>query len=387
MTRVQFWAEATENTTIPLEGAKILVVEDDNHLLKGLRNIMELDKYEILTAENGVDALDVLNSQVVAPDLILSDIMMPYMDGIEFLEHVRQNRRWVSIPFVFLTALGEYEHVKRGKELGVEDYISKPYDPDILRSVVRGRLRRSWMLNNHFAAIINDLKFKILTILNHEFRTPLTFVRGYTDLLTMSVPTPEELPIFINGVASGAVRMQRLIENFILLIDLELNNALEMYQMHKQRIDDVRPLLHDAWKDVFDLPHVEHRCEIYIEDNLPSFIGHEEYLRGAMKQLLDNAAKFTKDPNKIIKMGARRWSDREIALWVEDQGCGIPEAELQNILQAFYQIDREHTEQQGAGSGLAIVNGITQLHGGRILIESAPNEGSAFYILLPIYNG
>src|SRR6266536_5882086 len=79
--------------------AKVLVVEDDIHLLEGIRDILELDGYSVLTAENGSNGIEVLNNQAAPPDLIVSDIMMPKMDGIQFLKEVRKENRWFSIPF------------------------------------------------------------------------------------------------------------------------------------------------------------------------------------------------------------------------------------------------------------------------------------------------
>lgn len=382
MVREQYWPAENVET---VQQAKILVVEDDVNLLDGLRSILELDAHHILTAENGLEALEMLRSQSVPPDLILSDIMMPRMDGLRFLEEVRKQRRWVSIPFIYLTARGENVDVRRGRELGVEDYIVKPYDPDNLRSVVRGQLRRSRMLNNYYDAAMTDLKQNILKILNHEFRTPLTFVVAYADMLNLPQLTEEERIEYLRGVSTGAARLRRLVENFILLVDLELKNAQQTFEWRRQPVTDVLTLLQQTCSEALEQQGIQNPCEIVVEENLPVFIGDTDYLKQAIIQLLDNAVKFSPD-NSPVKLGAKRWRDGEIALWVEDRGRGIPTRELQNILQSFYQIDREHYEDQGAGSGLAIVKGITQLHGGRIGIESAPGEGSTFYILLPTSN-
>ena len=97
--------------------AKVLVVEDDIHLLEGIRDILELDGYAVLTAENGSLGLQVLQDQAAPPDLILSDIMMPRMDGIQFLKEIRKDQRWLTIPFIFLTAKGEKADQHRGLRL------------------------------------------------------------------------------------------------------------------------------------------------------------------------------------------------------------------------------------------------------------------------------
>src|ERR1043165_8550265 len=130
-----------------MEKAKVLVVEDDVHLLEGIRDILELDGYAVLTAENGSYGLQVLHAQTASPDLILSDIMMPRMDGIQFLKEVRKEPRWLTIPFIFLTAKGEKADQHRGLRLGVDDYVVKPYDPADLLVKIETRLERHRHLN------------------------------------------------------------------------------------------------------------------------------------------------------------------------------------------------------------------------------------------------
>src|SRR5688572_890704 len=104
--------------------ARILVVEDDVHLMDGVREILELDGYEILTANSGVTGLKLLRQEPTPPDLIVSDIMMPNMDGYQFFEAVRSEPAWVTIPFIFLTAKGEKSDIRLGKAMGADDYVT-----------------------------------------------------------------------------------------------------------------------------------------------------------------------------------------------------------------------------------------------------------------------
>jgi putative two-component system response regulator len=119
----------------------LLVVEDDPAMLIALRDILENAGYIILTAENGRDALDILSNS--KPELILSDIAMPVMDGFDLLEAVRQRPTGATIPFIFLTARGTREDIFTGKSLGVDDYITKPVTSKELLSAVRARLQRA----------------------------------------------------------------------------------------------------------------------------------------------------------------------------------------------------------------------------------------------------
>jgi two-component system, sensor histidine kinase and response regulator len=365
--------------------AQILIVEDDPSLLEGIRTILELDQYDVLPAENGLHALEILKSAAIPPDLIVSDIMMPHMDGIEFLGEVRKEPRWVSIPFIFLTAKSDKSDLQKGKRLGVDDYLVKPFEAEDLLIAVEARLKRQQALNEVQAGSMLSLKRNILTILNHEFRTPLTFVVAYADMLNTHNTTElsdTEMLQFLKGVGSGATRLRRLIENFILLVELETGDAIKTYEWRRAMITDADKLLRAACERVMSGEGVEHPYSVWLPDKLPSFDGDYEFLVIALSQLVSNAIKFSAS-DKPFMIGAHSEAD-EVHLWVRDQGRGIPETELQSIWESFYQINREILEDQGTGSGLTIVHGIATMHGGRVEVESQPGIGSKFTIILPL---
>ena len=123
----------------------VLIVEDNPILREGLQEMLELEGFQVYTASNGRQALDDMKD--FSPDLILSDIAMPIMDGYEFFYAVRDRSEWISIPFVFLTARGEREDVLTGKDMGAEDYLIKPVTREDLITVVNSRLERSHQLH------------------------------------------------------------------------------------------------------------------------------------------------------------------------------------------------------------------------------------------------
>jgi DNA-binding response OmpR family regulator len=128
-----------------MEGsASILVVDDQPEILENLALVLELEGFEVLAACDGLDALDVLESRSV--DLILADIAMPRMNGYQLYERVRESPRWVAVPFIFLTARAMDSDIRFGKELGVDDYLTKPIQPEDLLAAVHGRLRRAQQL-------------------------------------------------------------------------------------------------------------------------------------------------------------------------------------------------------------------------------------------------
>jgi putative two-component system response regulator len=122
----------------------LLIVEDNHPLREGLRDILASAGYTVLTAANGQEALDTMKS--ISPDMIISDISMPTMDGYTFFNRVRARPDWVTIPFIFLTAHGEHIEVIAGKNMGAEDYLVKPLSRDELLTTVRARLERSQQL-------------------------------------------------------------------------------------------------------------------------------------------------------------------------------------------------------------------------------------------------
>lgn len=368
----------------PTYKGRILVVEDDVNLLEGIQTVLELDNYCVISTENGKQALNALSSSETPPDLIVSDIMMPQMDGISLLREVRKVPAWIKIPFIFLTARSEKSDIQRGKQLGVDDYLVKPFDADDLLIAVESRLNRHKMINEVYDDAMSAVKRNILTILNHEFRTPLTFVVAYADMLNDQTNqlSDAELLTFLRGVNSGALRLRRLIENFIQLVEMETGDAQKAYNLRKTMIADLGSIIDTARQDVYNVTGFTQPFSVEIEPGLPPFAGDKLYLKTVFVQLIDNAVKFS-GPNDPIIVGAQREGD-DLHLWVRDHGRGIEPAEQAHIWEMFYQIDRSIHEDQGTGSGLAIVRNIASLHGGRAEVESRPNQGSMFSIFIPL---
>ena len=124
--------------------ATILVVDDQPAILEGIRLTLEAAGYRVLTAADGVEALALLRDHEV--QLVLADIAMPRLNGYQLLQRVREDPRWLAVAFVFLTARALDSDIRYGKELGVDDYLTKPVQPEDLLAVVQGKLRRAGQL-------------------------------------------------------------------------------------------------------------------------------------------------------------------------------------------------------------------------------------------------
>ncbi len=136
--------------------ATILCVEDERHLREDIKEELEDAGYEVLTADNGRTAIEVIKKQ--KPHLILCDMMMPEMDGPTLLDHIRTNVKSLNdVPFIFLTAKATREDIICGKRMGVDDYLTKPIDFDLLLATVESRLRQVGMIEDSNKARLLDL--------------------------------------------------------------------------------------------------------------------------------------------------------------------------------------------------------------------------------------
>lgn len=121
----------------------ILVVDDNKDILDNIRLVLEFNEFEVLTALNGKEALKLLEEIESPPEVIISDIIMPIMNGYDFFTAVSKNPLWNSIPFIFLTAKTSPEDIRLGKMLGVDDYLTKPFNEEDLIAIIKGKLMRN----------------------------------------------------------------------------------------------------------------------------------------------------------------------------------------------------------------------------------------------------
>ncbi len=365
----------------------ILLAEDHWALQQAVKDLLSAEGYRVLAATDGAEALDLMHE--TRPDLIIADVMMPRMDGYELYEKVREKPEWVTIPFIFLTARAEPEDIIKGKGLGAEDYITKPFNPDELLAVVKARLERAEAIQEVAEAEFDRLRRQIVNILSHELRTPLTYIRGYTDLALEDLHglPPEALQDFLLGIQRGTQRLSRLIEDLLLMVQLESGRLKEELKANCHVVEDPTPLIQKAMSLYEERAHQQQSALILrAEPPYTPVAVCDVYFMDALSRLLDNALKFsngTQQPVVITVESKPSWL--EIA--VTDYGVGIPAAEIPNLFQKFRQIERERYEQQGVGIGLYIARQLILLHDGDIEVESQPGEGSTFTIRLPAAAG
>ena len=362
----------------------ILLVEDHEPLRTAIRQVLETANYTVLTATDGAEALEMMKK--TRPDLIVADIMMPRMDGYAFYDAVRARQEWVPIPFIFLTAKAEKGDVLKGKRLGAEDYITKPFDPQELMVTIEARLGRAKAIQEATTEEFDQLKRQIINMLSHELRTPLTYIQGYTSLALDDIPSlsPDALGEFLTAIKQGADRLTQLVEDILVLVRLDTGQAEKEFRMlaktHTNLAEMVTRTLgqHSERATAQDV-----KLESKMASNLPPVHLCEPFFVDALSRLVDNAVKFSHGKGKTVTVSSHV-ADEWLEIAVQDEGIGIAEEKIPHLFERFRQIDREHVEQQGSGLGLSIAQELIALHNGEILVESETGKGSTFAIRLPI---
>jgi signal transduction histidine kinase len=234
---------------------------------------------------------------------------------------------------------------------------------------------------------MDTLKHQILMVLQHEFRTPLSYIVAYSDLL-LDMPAfvaNPEMQQLRNGIVAGSERLTALIENFLILAELESGIGNKIYRQRRAMLSDLR-LFAPRIIDELSLKAAARGVEVLYEADaaLPTMLADAPYLKAAMKQLVDNAIKFS-PRNAKAKVRVRvTVENEEMVISVIDHGRGIEPDQIGLVFDSFYQINRDKHEQQGAGVGLAIVRHIAELHNGTAEVESEPGKGATFRLRIPV---
>jgi signal transduction histidine kinase len=362
----------------------VLIVDDDLTIRASVLDLLRVEGYHVLSASDGLEALGIL--QRLTPDLIISDISMPTMDGYAFLKAVRSNASWTLIPFIFLSARNQAHDIREGVRLGVDQYLVKPFEPDDLLVAIEARLKRIKDIEVATLTDVESMKQQLMNTISHELRTPLTHIYGYVSLLREESPnlSPDELKEMVGTIQRGTERLVKLVEDLLIAARLDSGEiALEIqYGSKPVRLDGV---VADA---VASQSEASEGRGVTIETTLSPETGtiwcEPIHLHDAIARLVENAIKFSRSPGGRVWVSTEKAGDN-VKVIVQDDGIGVSLDQQKVMFQKMRQIDRETQEQQGIGMGLTIAQGIIEAHGGGIEVRSngVPGEGAAFTVWLP----
>jgi two-component system, sensor histidine kinase and response regulator len=363
---------------------KILVIEDEIHIRENIIEILEMDNYEVYEADDGVAGVQM--ALKYPPDLVICDIMMDGLDGYQVLEALRLNPTSAATPFIFVTSLGDREHMRQGMAYGADDYLCKPFGPTELLTAVESRLRRQKTIYKKSEEKLEKVKQDLARMVTHELRTPVASMKMVMQIISRQVDflEPPQIQEFIETLEMGNNRLSRVIDQMVFATQLETGTLSRECLI----VDGIRKPFWEVFLPTINMARQfipsRHDVDIHLPVELDEMVilCEPTALRQAFAEIIANALNFSP------KDGAVRMSyqEKDGYLWISirDDGPGIPAERLQAAMQGFRQIDRERHEQQGLGLGLMLARRIIEAHGGDIDVKSIVGQGTRVRVKLPI---
>lgn len=361
--------------------ARILVIEDEISLLEEILTILNFENFEAKGASDG--DMGIRLAREFEPDLIISDIMMPGLDGYEVLRELQDETVTSKIPFIFLTAKSDRTQLRYGMELGADDYIPKPFTRDELLSAIHTRLAKQSVVRQNYEQKLEDLRQSIVLALPHELRTPLTSLVGFAELLMMDaeVADTSQIETMADAIYTAGKRLQRQIQNFLLYAQLDLIQFDQdgIDQLRRDRLSEPGNVIEEAaWQVAAGRSR---EPDLVVQTSNASVEISESHLQKIVQELVDNAFKFSSPGARVQVAGS---SDTSVYIFsVRDQGRGMTPEQIRNA-GAYVQFDRRLYEQQGTGLGLSIVSRLVELLGGTLTIQGIPQQGTEIVVRLPL---
>jgi signal transduction histidine kinase len=293
------------------------------------------------------------------------------------------DRRHRFLPFIFLTGLKEPEVMRRGRELGADDYLTKPIDPGLLAAAVRGRLKRVAEFRECMRHELEQVRGEVLSALQNEFRAPVSIMQSFISLILNGYCESEnETRDFLKAIAGNGRRLTRLVENFLALASLRSGQAAEEARLCTAEVE-VSSLVSHALEEFSERRDTWGvRLERDIDHGAQWAVIHQEMVLKVVAELLDNALKFS-DPEvpwicvRLFGRGERLFFE------VTDNGPGVPEDERERIFKEMVQLSPDGAERQGSGLGLTVARAYARLNGGDIRVRCRAGEGATFQLVLP----
>ncbi len=197
----------------------IMIVEDDKDIRNGIKTLLQGKNYSIIEAENGEIALEKIDKNF--PDLIISDVMMPGLSGIEFYKRFKNHPDSYIVPFIFLSAKTGHEDIRTGMNLGADDYITKPFTAKELFDAVENKLaKRKLLIDNLYEIIARKIQ--------HELRTPLVGSLGFIEIIMDRLPdlSQNEIIEYLINVRKSNQRLHRVINEIMYEFELKYMKIL-----------------------------------------------------------------------------------------------------------------------------------------------------------------
>jgi len=367
------------------KGIRVLIVEDDYLVSKMVKGLLKETGYIVVgEAMDGLKAIEMTES--LRPDVVLMDIEMPDMDGIEATRLICER---CPTPVVALTAYETEELVNKASEAGVGAYLVKPPKPrEVERAITIAMARFGDMmelrhLNAELQARNEELGAFAHTVA-HDLKGPLSIIVGFAEVLReeYSMISEEKHLHYLQKMARSGRKMSNIIDELLVLAGVR---QMEV----KMGSLDMASIVTDAWQRLAQMVE-EYQAEIILPATWPVALGYAPWIEEVWVNYLSNAIKYGGRPPRV-ELGADHpftsplqaggIEGGTVRFWVRDNGAGIPLENQKQLFTPFVRLNQVHVK--GYGLGLSIVRRIVEKLGGQVGVESKVGRGSTFYFTLP----
>lgn len=359
---------------------KILIIEDEPLVRANILDLLVAEEFDAIVAENGAIGVELALSHL--PDLIISDVMMPELDGYGVVQALRQNPMTATIPFIFLSARVDRADLREGMSLGADDYLTKPFRPKELLKAIAIRLEKQAAIEKQQTQKLNDLRSSITQSLPHELRTPLNGIIACADFLLAEYEDlePSEVHEMLCDIQTSGKRLYRLIQNFLLYAELELvaTDSDRIKSLRREQTDSAKTLI--AQRAILQAKHNNREADLHLELQDGNVQISTNRLDKLVEELVDNAFKFSSAGTPVTVTNVV--SNHIFTLTIRDKGRGLTTEQIAQV-GAYRQFERKLYEQQGSGLGLTITKRLSELYGGTLSIESLPDQQTTVIVTLP----
>jgi two-component system sensor histidine kinase/response regulator len=360
---------------------RILIVDDEIFNQHLLLRILRHD-YDLGSASNGAEALEMLQTE--AYDLVLLDMMMPVLNGIETLIEIRANADLAELPVIIISAISETEQVVNAIKLGANDYITKPLDVSMVMARVQTQVALKRLTDERREVLValeaaNQLKSRMMQVASHDLRNPLNNLKLLLTVVKAAVQDQPDIASLMPIADKGIESMIEIIQDFLSTATME-NNSVSLI-LEKVRGAKLLEQVIEQYSLAADAKAIQ--LDLDLQDGW--VIADIRRVQQIFGNLLSNAIKYSPAASQVLLKSRIQGEYWRVEIY--DSGAGIPENEHQHLFKPFSKdlISTKPTNgESSTGLGLWIAAEMMRLQGGKIGMDSPASGGCCFWLEFPI---